>query len=103
MKIEDQGRVIVNSSCVVHKSKNIVLLEIDFKTKHAVLFNQIRIQGLNYLAYEETEDSTNLAESYPEGHRTTICLDEYENWDIFNVNHSRYTTRVTLIKGQVHD
>lgn len=93
----------MNSSCVVHKSKKVVLLEIDFKTKHAVLFNRIRIQGLNYLAYEATEDSTNVAEFYPEGQETTICLDEYENWDIFNVSHSRYTTRVTLIKGQVRD
>ena len=100
MKIIQQGSIKIDGMHIFKQSDNIVLLEIDTVAKHPFMWystGQVKDMKGIFLHYDTDEDTMNY--SIDEGGLVTeVYLEEFQDWDVWSCNHSRYTTRLTLYK-----
>lgn len=98
MKIIQQGSIEINGMHIFKQSDNIVLLDIETVAKHPFMWystGQIKDMKGIFLHYDSDENTMHHSEI--EG-LTEVYLEEFQGWDVWSCNHSRYTTRLTLYK-----
>jgi hypothetical protein len=99
MKIIQQGSIEIAGMHIFKQSDNIVLLEIETVAKHAFMWystGQTKDMRGIFLHYDIDEET--LHYNREEGLVTEVYLEEFQDWDVWSCNHSRYTTRLTLYK-----
>ncbi len=97
VKIEHQGAPIVNTDNVhtVAQSKDIILLEIDMRSKYCEVMMHIHDECPSVLICKG-EHSLHLNDD--EEGTTELELCGYKEWNIFLAEILRYTLRVCLVK-----
>jgi len=95
MKITQQGSIAIGDMHIFKQSDNIVLLEIETVAKHPCIWHSTSKDGI-FLHYDSDEDTMHY--NREESLVTTVYLEEFQDWDVWSCNHSRYTTRLTLYK-----
>jgi hypothetical protein len=96
MKIVQQGPVIVNDhSWLIVDTEDVKLMEVDLKSKYCVV--DVKIGDLG-LGLGTNVHSCKLDENYDrEGFTEINFKDEYEGYEIFQADISRYTLRITFV------
>jgi len=107
IKIGRQGAPIVNKGWIVAKSKNIVVAEIDMKSKYCKIGGYYTDYGdgreYDSLFIEATDDALYLSKKCEEFDETKISFPKYEGWEIYCANIARYTLRVCLVRRERSD
>ena len=95
MKITQQGSIAIGDMHIFKQSDNIVLLEIETVAKHPYMWYSTSKDGI-FLHYDN--DEITLHYDREEVRVTEVYLEEFQGWNVWSCNHSRYTTRLTLYK-----
>jgi len=97
VKIERQGRVIVNSCDLVHDTRQAKILCLDLKTKYADIVGY----DVNGIVLEATDRSIHVSE---ETGFTIVSFPKFEGYEVIASSCGRYTCYVTLLnKKRDHD
>lgn len=94
-----QGAPIINSGNIIRKSKNIVLLEIDLKSKYCEVDCLFKDDEGNFgIHIGTTKHSIHLNTGVKKDEPTVIEFSNSNGWGIYLANISRYTLRICLIR-----
>ncbi len=91
-----RGRVIVNSACVHKRSRNIMLVEIDLKSKYAQVYGY----GDFCVALSADEHTLHVDKRKNPESLTSIEFPEFKDWSIYLSSVGRYTLSLCLVKNR---
>lgn len=96
-KIGIQGAAIVNSAWIVYKTDQVILIEVDLKTKYARVNsfceNEVFIECSAASLY--TDQNVSIEED------TWVEFPEAEGYSFFGASSSRYTIQLTFFRRNV--
>jgi len=93
--IDSQGAVEVNDATIIKKYDDVALIQIDCKTKYAVVHGG----GYNGRIYLFATEESKVADGMDRDEPTAIHLSDFTSWELFSVANSRYTISLTFIKN----
>ena len=95
--ITNQGAPVINSGIIYKKSKDIVLIEIDLKSKYC---NEVAYVGDKYpgISISAIKESLYLKEDVDKDEPTIIKFPEFEGYYIYASTSGRYTINLCLLK-----
>lgn len=92
-KVTRQGFPIVNSGYIIHKTQDLILFEIDMKTKNC-LVGTVSKNGENTCLLITLPENSLSKEKY----NWTELFFNYKGFEVFCSDCSRYTIRTCLVK-----
>ena len=96
-KIEEQGAPVINSAYTVKQHDDVVLIELDMKSKYCDVNSGSSNEGC-FLFIQANEESLYLHKRKPKDSMTTIIFPMFKGFDVFALYSGRYTIRVCLFK-----
>ncbi len=97
-RIDTQGVIIVNSCSIYKRTKDIVLIEIDCKSKYPYIdFHISDSDGICGIGLSASENTLHKDET-KEGITTIVTFPEFKNYIVFATYVGRYTVNICLCK-----
>ena len=94
IKIVQQGAPVINSAWVVYKTDQVIMIEVDLKTK----YTRVNSSCSNAVFIECTEDSLYMDPEHCIAEDTWVEFPEAEGYSFFGSSSGRYTLQLTFFK-----
>lgn len=98
-----QGAPVVNHASLHFRGDNIAAIAIDLRSKYCEISGAGGMDNLPTLGIAASERSLLLDESQPRDTETELAFPEFEGWQIWSAECSRYTAKVCLVRQEAAD